>query len=146
MDTTASVHVEADLKSSDHDMTIGEVARHAGVQPSAIRYYESIALLPEPIRISGRRRYEETVLRQLGTVTAAQQAGLSLDEIRGLLDASRAGTPIGSELRALAQNKLPEVEQLIDRAQQTKRWFEAASTCHCITLGDCPLVAPAART
>ena len=123
-------------------MTIGEAACQVGVEPSAIRYYESIGLLPEPERTSGRRRYDAGALRQLGTIAAAQQAGLSLDEIRRLLDASRAGSPIGPELRALAQSKLPEVEELIERAQQTKRWLEAATTCHCITLDDCPLVAP----
>ena len=39
-------------------MSIGEVARRAGVAPTAIRYYESLGLLPEPTRTAGRRRYD----------------------------------------------------------------------------------------
>lgn len=37
-------------------LTIGEVARRAGVAASSIRYYESIGLLPEPDREHGQRR------------------------------------------------------------------------------------------
>ncbi len=39
-------------------LSIGEVARQVGLRTSAIRYYESVRLLPEAERISGRRRYE----------------------------------------------------------------------------------------
>jgi MerR family transcriptional regulator, redox-sensitive transcriptional activator SoxR len=41
------------------ELAIGEVARRAGIRPSALRYYESIGLLPAPTRVSGRRRYDE---------------------------------------------------------------------------------------
>ena len=40
-------------------ITIGEVARRANVRASAIRYYEQVGLLPEPVRVHGRRRYEQ---------------------------------------------------------------------------------------
>ena len=43
-------------------LTIGEVARCAGVRASAIRYYEEAGLLPEPECIGGKRRYEEGIL------------------------------------------------------------------------------------
>jgi len=43
-------------------MTIGEVGRRAGLQTSAIRYYEKIGLLPKTQRIGGQRRYETGVL------------------------------------------------------------------------------------
>ena len=65
------------------ELTIGEVARRAGVASSTIRYYESIELLPEPIREHGQRRYDETVLGRLGFVGVAQSAGFSLDQIQG---------------------------------------------------------------
>ena len=70
------------------ELTIGEVARRAGVAPSAIRYYESIGLLPEPERESGQRRYEESVIGKLAFVGVAQSAGFSLEEIKELVEAS----------------------------------------------------------
>jgi DNA-binding transcriptional MerR regulator len=46
-------------------MSIGEVARTVGVRPSALRYYESVGLLPSPERTNGRRRYDGEVLREV---------------------------------------------------------------------------------
>ncbi len=126
-------------------MSIGEVAQRAGLRTSSIRYYESIGVLPEPERVAGQRRYGPEVLRSLATVGAAQRAGLSLTEIRELLDASRTSTPIGEHLRTLALRKLPEVDALIAHSHTIRRWLQAASTCECLTLNDCLLLRPDAR-
>ncbi len=123
-------------------MGIGEVAQRAGLRSSSIRYYESIGVLPEPERVAGQRRYGPEVLRLLATVGAAQRAGLSLTEIRELLDASCASTPVGDHLRALARRKLPEADALIEHSRTIKRWLQAAATCECLTLDDCLLLQP----
>ena len=39
-------------------LTIGQVTDAAGLNASAIRYYERHQLLPEPARVSGKRRYD----------------------------------------------------------------------------------------
>jgi MerR family transcriptional regulator, redox-sensitive transcriptional activator SoxR len=124
------------------EILIGEVARRSGLRPSAIRYYESIGLLPPPDRVRGRRLYPEKVLRRLSLVGAAQRAGLSLDEIGELLAASDSDGAVSKRLRTIAENKLPEVESLIERAQFVKSWLEAAWECRCPTLDDCPLFEP----
>jgi|SRR5947209_3660567 len=121
-----------------HDLSIGEIAERAGIRPSAIRYYESIGILPPAERISGQRRYDERVLQLLAVIDTGQSVGLSLEEIGALLQASRDGA-VGAKVRALAERKLPEVEALIVRAQAVKRWLEAAEACRCPELEDCPL-------
>jgi MerR family redox-sensitive transcriptional activator SoxR len=68
------------------ELTIGEVARRAGVPTSSIRYYESIELLPAPQRVSGQRRYRTDVLGKLGFIGMVQSAGFRLAEIRELID------------------------------------------------------------
>lgn len=138
MDTSSDIPDQ----SPDQWLTIGEVARRVGRRPSSIRYYESIGVLPEPERIAGRRRYGREILRQLAVIDAGQRAGLSLEEIRDLLTASRTGTPVGDQLRALAERKLPELNTLIEHAQTTRHWLQAATTCQCLTLDDCPLLNP----
>src|SRR4051794_1091370 len=120
-------------------MLIGEVARQARVRPSAIRYYESIGLLPEPERIAGRRRYPADVLRRLSVIATAQRVGLGLAEIRELLASSGGDGAVSARLRAIASDKLPEVDALIERARLVRTWLEAASDCRCPTLDDCPL-------
>jgi MerR family redox-sensitive transcriptional activator SoxR len=118
-------------------LTIGEVARQAGIKTSTVRYYESLGVLPEPERVGGRRRYDPDVLRRLAIVDIAQRAGFSLEEIRDLLDA--ADEPASQRMRALAQRKLPEIEALIARAQAVHRWLQDASACQCETFDACGL-------
>jgi MerR family redox-sensitive transcriptional activator SoxR len=121
-------------------LRIGEVAERAQLRKSAIRYYEQIGLLPEPERISGQRVYEPSVLRRLSLIDVAQRAGLSLDEIRELLD---AGTePISAQLQELAARKLPEVESLIERAEAMREWLRAAEGCECESIDECGLFDP----
>ena len=62
-------------------MTIGQVAQKAGVAASAIRYYESRGLLPEPERLDGQRARSD-VLGRLAFIGVAQSAGFKLEEIR----------------------------------------------------------------
>jgi MerR family transcriptional regulator, redox-sensitive transcriptional activator SoxR len=118
-------------------LRIGEVAERAGVRASAIRYYERIGLLPEPQRVSGQRRYPETVFRRLALIDVSQRAGLSLEEIAELLDAGTG--PISSRLQQIARSKLPGVEALIARAEAMRQWLRAAEQCECESVDECSL-------
>jgi len=114
-----------------------DVASKAGVRTSQIRYYEEIGLLPDPERVGGQRRYDETVLRRLSVIDVAQRAGLSLDEIRELVD--HGNDPMSDRLRALAEHRLPEIDALIERAMRVRDWLEAATRCDCERIDDCAL-------
>jgi DNA-binding transcriptional MerR regulator len=121
-------------------LTIGKLAATGGVNASAVRYYERRGLIPEPERVGGQRRYGPETIARLRTIRAAQQAGLSLDEIAQVL----AGTEDGQSaeaLRDLAERKLPDVEALIERAETMKRWLELAAECRCASLDVCGLFA-----
>jgi MerR family redox-sensitive transcriptional activator SoxR len=133
------VQVEAELMSSSDLMTIGDLVRRTGRTASAIRYYESIGLMPEPFRISGRRRYAEGALRTLAVIETGQRAGLSLDEIKLLLEASPGDGAAIDRLREVAERRLPEVIAQLERTQAVRRWLEQAVLCHCPSLDDCPL-------
>jgi MerR family redox-sensitive transcriptional activator SoxR len=135
---TDIVQVKVDLMSSE-SLGIGEVARISGKAPSAIRYYESIGLLPEPVRLSGRRRYGAEVVRSLAVIDTAQRAGLSLDDIRLLLRASVDGAEAVEQLRDVAERRLPVLREAIARAELVREWLEQAADCCCPTLETCPL-------
>lgn len=124
---------------TDATLTIGQVAAKAGVNVSAIRYYERHGLMPEPERVSGQRRYTDQAVQRLGIIDAAKQAGFTLDEVRVLLDSTDQGAPAHEQLRALAERKLPEVDALIDRAQTMRAWLTTATACDCDTLDACVL-------
>jgi MerR family redox-sensitive transcriptional activator SoxR len=127
-------------RTSSDDATqlpIGEVARRAGMRTSRIRYYEAHDLLPAPDRVSGKRRYSASVLRQLAIIDAAQRVGFTLDEIRELLGSR--DRPALERVRQLAQRKLPEVDALIERATAVRGLLQACSACDCVSLDVCEL-------
>jgi len=126
-------------------LSIGEVARRAGVRPSAIRFYERRGLLPEPERAGGRRRYTDAAVDRLGIIGVAKRAGLSLAEIGVLLDSADRGAPVHEAVRTLAERKLPEVEAQIERAEEGRAWLLAAQACGCESLDACALFAAGAR-
>lgn len=126
---------------NDETLTIGQVAKRADLNVSAIRYYEAQGLLPEAPRIGGQRRYGEETLARLGVIDVAKRAGFSLDDIRLLLHASDAGEPAHEQLRELAQRKLPQVDELIARAARVRGWLTTATACGCQSLDVCALFA-----
>lgn len=125
--------------SSEDRLTIGEVARRAGLRASAIRYYERVGLIPEPERVGGQRRYEESVFKWLALIDVAQRAGLTLREARTLLHGFSPDTPPSARWQALARRKLPEVDRLIARAETMKQVLEAGLRCECISFEECEL-------
>jgi MerR family transcriptional regulator, redox-sensitive transcriptional activator SoxR len=118
-------------------LTIGEVARRAGVRASAIRYYEEAGLLEEPERVGGKRRYDEEALRRLALIGGAKRAGFTLGEIRTLLHGFPAGTGAAQRWQALASEKLVEVDEAIAQLRQTRGLLEEALRCECASLDEC---------
>jgi len=120
-------------------LTIGQLANQFGLKTSAIRYYERVGVLPEPDREHGQRRYGPDTVRRLEVLEIAKRAGFTLDEARLLLQRTDAGTPAFESLRELATRKLPEIDALIQRAQEIRTWLLTATDCSCTTLDVCAL-------
>jgi MerR family transcriptional regulator, redox-sensitive transcriptional activator SoxR len=122
------------------ELTIGEVARRAGLETSAVRYYESIGLLKSLRRVNGHRRYDASVLHILTMIRFAQQAGFTLAEIETLFHGFEPDTPPAARWRSMAQEKLPEIDLLIERAQGMKHMLENGLRCGCLRLEDCAIM------
>ncbi len=118
-------------------LTIGEVARRAGIRASAIRYYEEAGLLPEPERVGGKRRYDEGVLRSLALIWGAKRAGFTLGEIRTLVHGFPAETGAAERWRTLASQKLGEVDEAIAQLRSTRDLLQGALKCECGSLDEC---------
>jgi len=120
------------------ELTIGEVAKQAGIHASAIRYYESIEILPAPRRVNGRRLYDSSVLDRLAVIQMAQRVGFTTSEIRTLFNGFTPETPASARWEALARQKITEVDALILRAQAMKQVLEEELLrCRCLTLDEC---------
>jgi MerR family transcriptional regulator, redox-sensitive transcriptional activator SoxR len=118
-------------------LSIGEVARQTGLRTSAVRYYESAGVLPAPVRVNGRRRYDPDVVRLLRTVRFAQDAGFSVAEIRTLFHGFGAHVPPAARWRKLADRKLAELDALSLRVERMRRALLVAKQCGCVRMEDC---------
>jgi MerR family copper efflux transcriptional regulator len=123
-------------------MTIGRLAKRAGVNIDTIRYYERSGLLPEPSRrLSGYREYGPTDVARLRFIMRAKDLGFTLAEINELLSLSADRDVSGVKRRAEAH--LEHVEQKIKELQRVRRGLKMLITA-CPGHGDperCPIIA-----
>ena len=95
-------------------MRIGELAEHAGVHPRTVRFYERLGLLLEPARTpSGYRDYDDRALNRLKFIRNAQAAGLTLNEISGIIQLRDEGTSPCAHVTELLDTKLVHVRHTI---------------------------------
>src|SRR5579863_6092412 len=119
-------------------LTISQVARQVGLQPSAIRYYEQIGILLPAQRISGQRRYDTAVLHRLAVIQRARQTGFTLDEIRELFFGFREAVPASRRWQKLSRKKLLELEELIRQIKTMRQLLQKMmDCCRCDTLDQC---------
>jgi DNA-binding transcriptional MerR regulator len=126
--------------STEPKLAIGDVARAAGVSPSAIRYYERRGLLPDPERSSGRRCYDARILQLLRVIEVSKAAGFTLKETQHLLEGFEPRIPPSERWATLAEQKLHDLDALIARAEGMRALLRRGMECGCLTLEDCRLL------
>lgn len=98
----------------------GELARSCGVSPDTIRHYERLGLLPAAVRgANGYRRFPRESIVRVRLIRRALAIGFSLAEVARILRQRDAGMPPCRGVRALAGEKLAELEACI--AEMTAR-------------------------
>ena len=103
-------------------LSIGQVARRAGVGVETVRFYEREGLLEEPRRRpSGYRQYPEEVVSRLRFIKRAQQLGFSLKEISELLLLRVDAQTSCEQVKGRTEAKIAEVERKIIELQQMRQ-------------------------
>jgi MerR family redox-sensitive transcriptional activator SoxR len=118
-------------------MKIGQLAARAGVNASAIRYYEKMGLLAAPHRVGGQRRYPSDTLDRVLLIRFAGDMGFTLGEIKLFLNGLRDNAPVGPRWKKLAHRKIREVEENIQRSLLLKSLLENLLHCRCASLQIC---------
>jgi MerR family transcriptional regulator, redox-sensitive transcriptional activator SoxR len=118
-------------------MKIGMVAKRAGVNASAIRYYERVGLLDQAHRVGGQRRYSDDAVYRVLLIRFAARMGFTLPEISLFLGGLRDDVPVGPRWRRLTRRKLEEVERSIVRALKLRTLLEHLLVCRCASLRMC---------
>ena len=124
-------------------LSIGDVARRTGLPTSALRFYEEKALI-DSLRTPGNQRcYPRDVIRRVSFIRAAQCVGLSLEEIRAVLDGLSAGrAPTREDWDALARQWRPWLDERIAALERLRDRLSSCIGCGCLSLDKCALYNP----
>lgn len=92
------------------ELTIGRVAKRAGVNVETIRYYQRRGLIAEPDKPHmGYRRYPSDIVKHIRFIKRAQALGFTLNEVAVLLRLEEARAC--AKTRALAAHKMDVIDQ-----------------------------------
>ncbi len=121
-------------------LSIGELSSRSGVAPSAIRFYESLGLLTSQRSEGGQRRFARATLRRLAFISAAQQVGLTLEEIRSALTSLPEGrTPSRRDWQELSAAWRARLDLRIAALERLRDDLSGCVGCGCLSLRRCRL-------
>jgi MerR family copper efflux transcriptional regulator len=124
-------------------ITIGVLAKQAGLRTSAVRYYERKGLLRSRRLPNGYRMYNKSAVSALRFVRQAQSLGTTLREARRLLDTWRSGRRPCGLVRDLACQHLHEIDDKIRELRSLRKRLRMLLEGHDTTRGNggiCPII------
>ncbi len=123
-------------------MNISAAAKHSGVNPKTIRYYESIGLMPSARRQqNGYRDYSRADVHVLNFVKRARDLGFSMDEVAELLNLWRDRRRSSANVKALASAHLSVLERKIQELEAMRRTLATLiDRCDGDDRPDCPIL------
>lgn len=102
-------------------MRIGLLAERTGLTTKTLRFYEDAGLLPAPPRTTaGYRDFPQETVARVTFIRAAQSAGLTLAEIRGILALRDSGNAPCEHVTDLIGRHLDDVERRIAELARTR--------------------------
>jgi MerR family transcriptional regulator, redox-sensitive transcriptional activator SoxR len=124
-------------------LTIGAMSERTGVATSALRYYESMGLIEASRSDGGQRRYSRDTIRRVSFIRAAQQVGLSLEDIsEALASLPQARTPTKRDWERLARSWQPRLDEQIAILERLRDRLSGCIGCGCLSLKVCRLYNP----
>lgn len=125
-----------------NSLTIGQLAKASGINAKMIRYYESIALIPEAQRSEGNYRlYQDNDIHRLRFIQRSRKLGFGIEQIRILMALWQDQERSSSEVKALALAHVGELKTRIAEMQSMVNALEdLACKCHGDAHPDCPIL------
>ena len=123
-----------------NDLSVGEMARRAGVAVSTLHFYEAEGLIESWRTPANHRRYDRRELRRVAIARIAQSVGIPLAEVKGVLDRIPRDKAVSSAAWADAaapwQDMLDEKIALMTRLRDQ---MDYCIGCGCLSMENCPL-------
>jgi MerR family redox-sensitive transcriptional activator SoxR len=130
----------------DEYLTIGQVASRTGVATSALRFYEDRKLIVSERTDGNQRRYPRSVLRTVSVIKAAQEVGLSLQDISdALANLPHGRTATKKDWAGLATGWRSDLDARIAELEALRDDLADCIGCGCLSLTSCALFNPQDR-
>src|SRR5262245_7735241 len=123
-------------------LTVGDLARRAGVAVSTLHFYESEGLIRSMRTQANHRRYPRGMLRRVAIIKVAQKAGIPLKEIAEALDALPDAKPTAADWKAMASAWREGLNERIGRLTRLRDQMTGCIGCGCLSITACPLRNP----
>ena len=124
-------------------LSIGDLARRAGVSVPTVRYYDERGLIESSRTAGNKRQFPRHTLRRLAVVAAGQRVGLTLQEIAtALAELPPDRAPTQREWRHLSQQWAVMVARRIRQLEALQTSLDSCIGCGCLSLGKCTLFNP----
>lgn len=131
------------VRAADELLSIGDLARRAGVSVPTVRYYESRGLIASRRSAGNHRQFPRHVLRRLAVVAAGQRVGLTLEQIgQALATLPQDRAPSQREWKVMSGDWAQMVDRRIRELQALQVSLDSCIGCGCLSLGRCTLFNP----
>ena len=132
------------IRKSDELLSIGEVSARTGVAVSAVRYYETLGLVPAVRTAGNMRKFPRHAIRRVTLIQLAVRFGIPLSEVGEVFASLPEGrTPNKKDWAKIStawNERLEDRKQAIARLQQE---LTGCIGCGCLSLQTCNLLNPA---
>jgi MerR family copper efflux transcriptional regulator len=119
--------------NGDEAMLIGDLAARFGLAPHVLRHWEAMGLLTPARRVNGRRLYDSGHITRVALIIRGKQGGLSLEQLRDLLDA-----PGPDRRHELLRHHHAELQRRVEEISASKTMIEHALNCSSGDFTRCP--------
>ena len=125
------------------EMSVGEVAKRAEVKVSALHFYEQKGLIYSWRNQGNQRRYHRSVLRRIAVIKAAQEVGLTLEEIaESLSHLPKHQAPSRREWEQMASGWKDRLEHRIRQLKALQDDLGGCIGCGCLSMESCAIYNP----
>lgn len=128
---------------ASRELSVGELAKRAGVAVSALHFYESKGLISSQRNAGNQRRFSRETLRRVVVIKVAQRVGIPLAQIARALDTLPAGrSPTAADWARLSAQWKADLTERIDKLLLLRDQLDGCIGCGCLSLQACPLRNP----
>ncbi|MEH3089017.1 MAG: redox-sensitive transcriptional activator SoxR [Microbacterium arborescens] len=124
-------------------LSVGEIARRAGIATSAVRFYEERGLIDSVRTAGNQRRYARHTLRRIGIIVAATRFGISLAEVAEVFEGlPHDRMPSKADWRRISRGWHERLEARRRELERLESELAGCIGCGCLSLATCRVLNP----